>query len=159
MLWFAQGSTSCRNHFPPPPAPLEISGHNSRVMALQKRWDRQRAGLGLIIDLWWADMADLPGGTSGLLCRDYKGNGADRLVTRIDAGVVSLVAELHAATGAISLERRSAPVSDNAVSQPRSCMHAPAPLRFSAARLVGSDLRSGGPTSGWTTTRPLLLQE
>jgi hypothetical protein len=60
-------------------------------------------------------MADLPGGTSGLLCRDYKGNGADRLVTRIDPGVVSLVAELRAATGAISLERRSAPVSDKPV--------------------------------------------
>ena len=99
MLWFAQGSTSCRNHFPPPPAPLEISGHNSRVMALQKRWDRQRAGLGLIIDLWWADMADLTGGTSGLLCRDYKGNGADRLVTRIDPGVVSLSPNCGATSG------------------------------------------------------------
>jgi len=30
-----------------------------------------------------------------LLCRDYKGKEADRLVARIDPGVVSLVAELH----------------------------------------------------------------
>jgi hypothetical protein len=30
----------------------------------------------LIIDLWWADMADLPGGASGMLCRDYKGKGS-----------------------------------------------------------------------------------
>jgi hypothetical protein len=40
-------------------------------------------------------MADLPGGASGLLCRDYKGREADKLVTRIDPGVVSLVAELR----------------------------------------------------------------
>jgi hypothetical protein len=40
-------------------------------------------------------MADLPGGASGLLCRDYKGRNAARLVTRIDPGVVSLVAELR----------------------------------------------------------------
>jgi len=31
-----------------------------------------------------------------LLVRDYKGNKADRLVTRIDPGVVSMVAELRA---------------------------------------------------------------
>jgi hypothetical protein len=42
-----------------------------------------------------ADMADLPGGASRLLARDYKGKEADRLVTRIDPGVVSLVAELR----------------------------------------------------------------
>ena len=27
-------------------------------------------------------MADIPGGASGLLCRDYKGKEADRLVTQ-----------------------------------------------------------------------------
>jgi hypothetical protein len=36
------------------------------------------------------------GGASGLLRRDYKGKEADRLVTRIDPGVVSPVAELRA---------------------------------------------------------------
>jgi hypothetical protein len=41
-------------------------------------------------------MADLPGGASGLLVRDYSGKEADRLVTRIDPGVVSLVPELRA---------------------------------------------------------------
>jgi hypothetical protein len=30
-----------------------------------------------------------------LLVRDYKGKGADRMSTRIDSGVVSLVAELR----------------------------------------------------------------
>jgi hypothetical protein len=42
-----------------------------------------------------ADMADIPGGASGLLVRDCKGKKADRLVTRIDPGVVSQVAELR----------------------------------------------------------------
>jgi hypothetical protein len=37
----------------------------------------------------------VPGGASGLLVRDYKGKKADRLVTRIDPGVVSLLAELR----------------------------------------------------------------
>jgi hypothetical protein len=41
-------------------------------------------------------MADLPGGASSLLVRDYKGKNADRQVTRIDPGVVSPVAELCA---------------------------------------------------------------
>jgi hypothetical protein len=40
-------------------------------------------------------MADLPGGASGLRVRGYKGKEADRLVTHIDPGVVSLVAELR----------------------------------------------------------------
>jgi hypothetical protein len=42
-----------------------------------------------------ADMADLPGGASGLPVR-YKGKNADRLVTRIAPGVVSLVNGLRA---------------------------------------------------------------
>jgi hypothetical protein len=74
---------------------LEISGHNSRVAALQTRWDRLRAGLDLILDQRGADMAEVPGGASGLLVRDSKGKEADRLVTRIDPGVISLVAELR----------------------------------------------------------------
>jgi hypothetical protein len=36
----------------------------------------------------------LPGDTSGLLVRDDRGKKADRLVTGIDPGVVSLLAEL-----------------------------------------------------------------
>jgi hypothetical protein len=54
---------------------LEISSRNARVAALQKRWDRLRAGLDLVLDQRGADMADLPVGASGLLCRDYMGNG------------------------------------------------------------------------------------
>ena len=74
---------------------LEISRRNSRVAALQERWDRLRAGLDLILDQRGADMGDLPGGASRSLMRDYKGKEAGRLVTRIDPGVVSLVAELR----------------------------------------------------------------
>jgi hypothetical protein len=76
---------------------LEISGPNARVAPLQRRWDCLRAGLDLILilDQPGADMADLPGGASGLLARGLRGKEADRLVTRIDPGAVSLVAELR----------------------------------------------------------------
>ncbi len=40
-------------------------------------------------------MVDVPGGDSGLLVRDDRGKEADRLVTRIDSGVVSLLMELR----------------------------------------------------------------
>ena len=69
---------------------LDISSRKGRVAALQKRWDRLRARLDLILDQRGADMAVLPGGASGSLVRDYKGKEADRLVTRTDPGVVSL---------------------------------------------------------------------
>ena len=49
----------------------------------------------LILDQRGADMAEVPGGASGLLMRDYKGKEADQLVTRIVPGVVSLVSELR----------------------------------------------------------------
>jgi hypothetical protein len=51
---------------------LEISSRNARVLTLQKRWDRLRAGLDLILDQRAADMVDVPGGASGLLVRDSK---------------------------------------------------------------------------------------
>ena len=73
----------------------EVSSRNARVAALQKRWDRLRAGLDLILDQRGADMADLPDGASGLLCPDYKGKEADRLLTRIDPDAVSPLAELR----------------------------------------------------------------
>jgi hypothetical protein len=52
---------------------LEIRTRSARVQALQKRWDYLRAGLEMVLDQRGADMADLPGGASGLLGRDYKG--------------------------------------------------------------------------------------
>jgi len=57
------------------------------------RWGRLRAGLDLVPDQQGADMADLPGGASGLLVCGGKGKAADRLVPRLDPGVVPLVAE------------------------------------------------------------------
>jgi len=59
------------------------------------RRDRLCAGLDLVLDQRGADMVDLPGGASGLRVRGYKGKEADRLVTRIDPGVVSLVIEFR----------------------------------------------------------------
>jgi hypothetical protein len=52
---------------------LGISRRNARELALQDRWDNLRAGVNLVSKQRGADMADLPGGTSGLLCRDNKG--------------------------------------------------------------------------------------
>ena len=59
-------------------------------------------------------MADLPGGASGILRRDYKGRRADPLVTRIDPGVASLVAELrgHERQAAEELEQRKTRVEE-----------------------------------------------
>ena len=74
---------------------LEIATRNSRIKALQKRWDWLRARLDQILDQRGADMADVPGGSTGMLARDYKGKKADRLVTRIDPAVIKLFAELR----------------------------------------------------------------
>jgi Terminase small subunit len=75
---------------------LEISTRNARVAALQKRWDRLRSGLDLILDQRGAEMAHISGGGSGMLCVDYKGKEADVPVVRIDPGIVAVVAELRA---------------------------------------------------------------
>jgi len=47
---------------------LEISSRNARVAALQKRWDRLRAGLDLILDQRGADMADMRGAPAECWC-------------------------------------------------------------------------------------------
>ena len=47
-------------------------------------------------------MADIPGGATGMLCKDYKGKDADQLVTKVDTGVLAMSAELRA------LERQAA---------------------------------------------------
>jgi hypothetical protein len=53
----------------------KISSPQLAASRRSKRWDRLRADLDLILDQRGADMADLPGGASGLLCRDCKGKG------------------------------------------------------------------------------------
>jgi hypothetical protein len=67
-----------------------------RIRALQKRWDRLRSALDELLDKRGADMCDAPGGATGILCKDYKGQTADRLVAKIDPGVISLASELRA---------------------------------------------------------------
>ena len=68
---------------------LEISSRNARVQALQDRWDRMRQ----VIDQRAAsdDFAKVPGGTTGLLCRDLR--CTDAPVYKVDTG---LLAELRA---------------------------------------------------------------
>jgi hypothetical protein len=70
----AAGSTFHRHH----PARDQFPQFPRR--SSQERRDRLRAGLDPILDRG-ADMADLPGGATRLLARDYKGKKADRLVT------------------------------------------------------------------------------
>ena len=68
---------------------LEISSRNARVQALQDRWDRMRR----VIELRAvsSDFAKVPGGTTGLLCRDLRCK--DTPVYKVDTG---LLAELRA---------------------------------------------------------------
>jgi len=73
---------------------LEIRRRTDRVKALQKRWDRLRDGLDRLLNERGVEMAGVPGGSSGLLMRKYKGKNADQLVTRIDPAIISLISEL-----------------------------------------------------------------
>jgi len=97
---------------------LEIRSRNARLTALQKRWDRLRSALDLLLDQRGADMADIPGGASGILYRDYKGT-TGQMVTRIDPGVVSLVGTLlaHERQAAEELAQWKARVSPASVRQ------------------------------------------
>src|SRR5260370_1393375 len=81
---------------------VEISNRNVRVAALQKRWDRLSKAFDELLDQRGADMAEIPGGATGMLCKDYKGKDADQLVTKVDTGVLAMSAELRA------LERQAA---------------------------------------------------
>jgi hypothetical protein len=76
---------------------LEISSRNARVRALQDRWDRMRQ----LIEQRAAspDFAKVPGGTTGLLCRDLRCK--DTPVYKLDTG---LLAELRAHEQQAALE-------------------------------------------------------
>jgi hypothetical protein len=73
----------------------EICARSARIEALQYRWNRLRASLDSLLNERGADMAHIPGGSSGLLCRDFKGKDANVEVSRVDSGLVSLLAELR----------------------------------------------------------------
>ena len=90
-----------------PPFALKIARRNARVTALQKRWDYLRASFDRILNERSADMADLPGGISGLLIREYRGRRGDRVVTRIDPKVIALAAELRERQAAEELGRHT----------------------------------------------------
>jgi hypothetical protein len=55
------------------------------VRALQDRWDRARR----LIDARARDLADIPGGNTGLLVRDYKGRNADVAVYKADTALMA----------------------------------------------------------------------
>lgn len=69
---------------------LEICERNQRIKALQNRWDLMRR----IIDDRGKnpEFAEIPGGKTGLLMRDYKGKDANQPIYRVDTG---LLAELR----------------------------------------------------------------
>ena len=95
----------------------EISSRNNRVQVLQKRWERLRDALDELLDQRGADMAEIPGGATGILCKDYKGQAADQLVTRIDPGVISMATTLlaHERQAAAELNQWKAPVQETKV--------------------------------------------
>src|SRR5262249_18379662 len=50
---------------------LEISNRNMRVQALNERWNQLRSAVESLLSERARDMADVPGGRSGLLCQEY----------------------------------------------------------------------------------------
>jgi hypothetical protein len=81
---------SLPKYFSPMPLPPTVSARGEMAPFLAGA-----SSLDLILDQRGADMADLPGGASGMLVRDYKRKEAGRLVTRIDPGVVAMAAKLR----------------------------------------------------------------
>jgi hypothetical protein len=72
---------------------LEISSRNARVRAMQDRWSMLRAGIAQLMIERAADMAEAPGGGTGLLVRHYQGGAP---VYKVDTGLVSLIGQLLA---------------------------------------------------------------
>jgi hypothetical protein len=73
---------------------LEISSRNARVQALQNRWDLLRQVITERAEHYRNGGDDeydkaIPGGTTGLLVKDYKGKDADTPVYKIDTGALS----------------------------------------------------------------------
>lgn len=66
---------------------LEISDRNNRIQVLQDLLDRSRR----LIAARALDMPDVPGGETGLLCRDYKGKDANQPVYKADTALMSEV--------------------------------------------------------------------
>jgi hypothetical protein len=62
-------------------------------------------------------MADVPGGASGLLCREYRGKDAATPVVKVDPGVISLTFALlsHERQAAEELSQWKAPVQETKI--------------------------------------------
>jgi hypothetical protein len=75
---------------------LENSSRNARVQAMQDRWSMLRAGILSLMIERAADMAEAPGGGTGLLVRQYQGGALAMPVYRVDTGLVSLIGQLLA---------------------------------------------------------------
>ena len=75
----------------------EITDRNARVGLLQDLVDRIRK----VIAERGADMADVPGGSTGLLVRDLKGKDADTPVYKFDA---ALVEQMNATCKQVAIE-------------------------------------------------------
>jgi len=72
---------------------LEISSRNARIQALQERWSTLRAAIAQLLTERAADMAEVPGGGTGLLVRQYQGGAP---IYKVDTGLVSLIGQLLA---------------------------------------------------------------
>jgi len=75
----------------------EITNRNARVSLLQDLVDRMRR----VIEERGAEMADVPGGASGLLVKTYKGKDAETAVYRFDA---ALVEQMNATCKQVAIE-------------------------------------------------------
>jgi hypothetical protein len=75
---------------------LEISSRNARVQALQDRWSMLRADLASLKAERAAAMADVPGGKTGLIVRQYQCGALALPVYKVDTGLLSLLSELRA---------------------------------------------------------------
>ena len=94
MRAFAPGFWNCKRPFPPAQSPSR-SPAATRVQALQARWVQLRARVALLLTERGAEMAETPGGASGLLMLDFKGKESTP-VYRVDTDLVSLLCELRA---------------------------------------------------------------
>ena len=78
---------------------LEITNRNNRLQAIQHRWDLMRE---LIFERGrHEDYQRVPGGSTGLLCLDYKGKDANQPIYRFDA---PLMAEMRLAEKQAAIE-------------------------------------------------------
>ena len=75
---------------------LELVAQDHRLRAMQERWQGVREAITRITLERGAEMATVPGGKSGFLCRDYRGKDCTGEVYRVDTGLVSLLGEMRA---------------------------------------------------------------